>query len=192
VREVELEPFDDPCDAQHGARVALLADTFAACLGWDERRRSCVRLGGTVHDLGKLTVNPAILRKPGALNELELAEVRLHPSSGAWIAAPIRSLHAVLPCILLHHERWDGLGYPAGRRGAETPTEARLLAIVDAYDAMVSDRPYRRAMPIADALSEIQRGSGSQFDPELARAFVAWHDSVVRASPRPRASIAFA
>ena len=188
--------LDDPCDSRHAARVARLADGFASWLGWNDAQRALLRRGAILHDVGKLTVSQAVLLKPGELSPSELAEVRLHPSAGAWLVAPVLSLRDVLSCILLHHERWDGDGYPTGRRRAATPLVARLLAVADAYDAMVSDRPYRRAMSPAAALQELGRGAGTQFDPALAEAFIAWRSALrragVRASPRPRASNAFA
>jgi HD-GYP domain-containing protein (c-di-GMP phosphodiesterase class II) len=188
--------LDDPCDSRHGVRVARLADEFAGWLGWSEAQRSLLRLGAILHDVGKLTISHAVLLKPGRLTESELAEVQLHPWAGAWLVARVGSLRGALPCILLHHERWDGNGYPTGRRGGATPLGARLLAVVDAFDAMISDRPYRRAMPVAAALAELERGAGTQFDPTLAEAFIAWRvgrsRATVRSSTRPRAWSAFA
>jgi len=187
--------LDDPCDALHGVRVARFADALGSCLGWEDARLEAIRLAAVVHDIGKLSISQAVLRKPGTLTREELAQVRLHPSVGAWIASPVLSLRAVLPCILLHHERWDGDGYPTGRRRTAIPLEARLLAVVDAFDAMISDRPYRRAMPVACALDELERGAGTQFDPALAEAFVeAWRGGALlaREQPRLRASTVFA
>lgn len=187
--------LDDPCDSRHGVRVARFADAFGSALGWDDARLDAIRLAAVVHDIGKLSISQALLRKPGTLTRDELAQVRLHPSAGAFIAAPVLSLRGVLPCILLHHERWDGDGYPTGRRRTAIPLEARLLAVVDAFDAMISDRPYRRAMPVACALDELERGAGTQFDPALAEGFVdAWRagELLARAQPRLRASTVFA
>jgi HD-GYP domain-containing protein (c-di-GMP phosphodiesterase class II) len=188
--------FDDPCDSRHGARVARLADDFAAWLGWSPAQRSALRLGAVLHDIGKLTVPRSVLLKPGELTAGELAEVRLHPSAGAWLVASVPSLRGALSCVLLHHERWDGGGYPTGRRRGATPLAARLLAVADAFDAMVSDRPYRRALTLPAALRELERGAGTQFDPALAEAFVAWRADrarvAVRASTRPRAWSALA
>jgi HD-GYP domain-containing protein (c-di-GMP phosphodiesterase class II) len=183
-----------PC--RHGARVARLAEEFALRLGWSELERSSLRLGAILHDIGKLTVSPAVLLKPGGLTPGELAEVRRHPLTGAWLVGSVPFLRAALSCVLLHHERWDGGGYPTGRSRGATPAGARLLAVVDAFDAMVSDRPYRRALSVAEALGELERGAGTQFDPVLAEAFVRWRAAVrgeaVKASTRPRASTAFA
>jgi HD-GYP domain-containing protein (c-di-GMP phosphodiesterase class II) len=194
---IEAGPLD-PCDSRHSARVASLAERFAIWLGWDDGRRSAIRLGSVLHDVGKLTVSRAVLRKPGQLTDAELEEVRHHPSAGAWLVAPVRSLSPALPCILLHHERWDGDGYPTGRRATNVPVEARLLAVVDAFDAMTSDRPYRRALGIDHALDELERGAGSQFDPALAEAFVsawkagAFDRAAATGLTRLRASTAFA
>ena len=188
----------DPWDFLHGARVGALADALAVRLGWSERRREVLRLGGAVHDIGKVTISPAVLQKTGLLSEAELAEIQRHPSAGVRIVAPFLSLRAALPCILFHHERWDGDGYPTGRRRTAIPLEARLLAVVDAFDAMISDRPYRDALSPEEALDELDEGAGSQFDPALAEAFVvAWHAGALAperatASPTPRVSTVFA
>ena len=190
----------NPCDLSHCARVALLAEAFAGRLGWDAARRGTVRLGAALHDIGKLSVSRTLLGKPGGLSDEELAEVRRHPAAGARLVHLLGPLRSALPCVLFHHERWDGGGYPSGRGQTEIPIEARLLAVADAFDAMVSDRPYRRALPAASALEELDRGAGSQFDPCLAEAFVeAWWAGTFKlalpaptALPRPRASTASA
>ncbi len=192
----------DSCEIDHWVRVAALADALATRLGWDERRRSVARRGAVLHDIGKLTVSSVLLRKPGRLTEEEMTQIRRHPAAGAFLVHRLRAIRAALPCILFHHERWDGDGYPSGRAGNDIPLEARLLAVVDAFDAMVSDRPYRRALSIGEALDELERGAGTQFDPELAEEFVGWHRWMLRmgeressrpavtGSPRPRASTA--
>jgi HD-GYP domain-containing protein (c-di-GMP phosphodiesterase class II) len=169
----------------HGARVGALAEAVARGLRWDEERIAVLRLGSLVHDVGKVAVDAAILRKPGPLTESERARVREHPRVGAALVGP----SAVLPCVLYHHERWDGAGYPIGLGGDEIPVEARLLALADAYDAMTSARPYRAALPRALALAELDRCAGTQFDPELAACCC---DVWVRATTRPRASAACA
>jgi HD-GYP domain-containing protein (c-di-GMP phosphodiesterase class II) len=120
-------------------------------------------------------ISAEILSKRGPLHPRELAEIRTHPEAGARLIGPAWPADEALPYVLYHHERWDGSGYPAGLRGTEIPEEARLLAVVDAFDAMTSFRPYRRALPNWRALAEIDRCAGTQFDPALAGAFLeAW------------------
>jgi putative two-component system response regulator len=166
----------DPATAAHSARVTVLADKLAAWIGWDVRRRRALDVGARLHDIGKVTISDSILRKRGPLRPHELAEIRTHPAAGAKLISPVGPARDALPFVLYHHERWDGDGYPTRKRRTEIPEGARLLAIVDAFDAMTSTRPYSRAMPAARALAEIERCSGSQFDPALANAFlVAWH-----------------
>lgn len=175
----------DPDATRHASRVSALAEMLARRLGW--RDFETLRLGGTVHDFGKLAVPRRVLMKRTALTTAELARIREHPSAGARLLAPITRVRPALPYVLFHHERWDGDGYPTGRGGEEIPIGARLLAIVDAFDAMTSDRPYRRALPAEAAVEEVDRCAGGQFDPVVARAFVnAWLEGEIR-RPRTRA-----
>jgi HD-GYP domain-containing protein (c-di-GMP phosphodiesterase class II) len=122
-------------------------------------------------------VSCEILNKPGPLTAEELREVRTHPEIGARIVALDRGLRAAMPAVLHHHERWDGGGYPTGRAGAAIPFEARVLGVVDSYDAMTSDRPYRPALRTDQAAEEVDRCSGTQFDPDIATAFLAAWES---------------
>ena len=172
----------DPDAMRHASRVSALAEIVARRLGW--RDFETLRLGSTVHDLGKLAVPQRVLMKPTALTPAELARIREHPSAGARLLAPITHARPALPYVLFHHERWDGDGYPTGRSGPEIPLGARVLAIVDAFDAMTSDRPYRRALPVEAAVEEIDRCTGSQFDPVVARVFVAaWLEGEISLPP---------
>ncbi len=108
----------------------------------------------------------------GGLDARELAQIREHPKIGAKLLLRITVLREAIPYVLYHHERWDGTGYPSGKSGEEIPVEARVLAIADAFDAMTSDRPYRRALTREEALAEVERCAGTQFDPEIARVFL--------------------
>jgi HD-GYP domain-containing protein (c-di-GMP phosphodiesterase class II) len=165
----------DPDAPGHALRVALLAEAIGLRLGWDGPRLDTLRLGGRLHDVGKLAIAESILRKPGALTVDELEQVRLHPVIGARVVGAVTAARAALPGVLYHHERWDGAGYPLGRAGSRIPSDARVLAVADAFDAMTSDRPYRRALPVREALAEVGRCAGSQFDPRVAAAFLdAW------------------
>ena len=173
----------DPSTAAHCARVTFLADLLAAWIGWDERRLRALEVGAPLHDIGKITISEAILRKRGPLRPHELAEIWTHPAAGAKLISPVGPARDALPYVLYHHERWDGTGYPTGRAGTEIPEGARLLAVADAFDAMTSTRPYRRALPTSRALNEIERCSGTQFDPAFASAFLeAWDAGALRAA----------
>jgi len=162
----------DPGLRDHAVRVTTLAERVAVRLGWDARRLAGLKLGGALHDVGKLHVTPRILRKAGPLSPVELAEVRRHPTHGARLLAGFGRGSIALPYVLHHHERWDGRGYPYGLRGAGIPLEARVLAVADAFDAMTSSRPYRPALERTVALEEVERCAGSQFDPRVAAAFL--------------------
>jgi putative nucleotidyltransferase with HDIG domain len=162
----------DPYARGHSSRVALLAYSLARRIGFDARSLARLRLGGLLHDLGKLEVPESVLLKPGPLTESELVQMRRHPAAGARILRALGAGQEALPCVLYHHERWDGFGYPSGRIRDEIPLEARILAVADAFDSMTSTRPYREARPAPDALNELERCAGSQFDPFLVGAFV--------------------
>jgi HD-GYP domain-containing protein (c-di-GMP phosphodiesterase class II) len=163
----------------HGARVAALAEPVAHRLGWQHGRIAELRFGAPLHDIGKVAVDRAVLRKSGPLTLDELAAIRTHPWAGADLVMPIRSARRALPYVLFHHERWDGTGYPSGLRGDAIPVSARLLAIADAFDAMVSPRPYRHALTHERALLEISACAGTQFDPWIAELFLdVWSERV--------------
>ena len=162
----------DPDNAGHAARVTELALRLAAAMDASPQRVKAIKTGGPLHDIGKLELDRAILEKPGALDPAELEEIRAHPELGARMLRGIRPLRQALDCVLHHHERWDGGGYPYGLGGNEIPLEARILAVADAYDAMISTRPYRDARSREEALAEVERCAGSQFDPQIARVFL--------------------
>ncbi|HEX3291043.1 MAG TPA: HD domain-containing phosphohydrolase [Gaiella sp.] len=163
----------DPALGAHAARVAANAEAVAVRLGWDESQLEALRLGAALHDVGKVNVRPEVLSKPGTLDEGELAEIRAHPVEGLWLIAGVPSLQPALPYVLFHHERWDGGGYPTRRSGTAIPVEGRVLAVADAFDAMTSGRPYRPSLDLEAAADEIDRCAGTQFDPEIAEAFLA-------------------
>jgi putative nucleotidyltransferase with HDIG domain len=162
----------DPYTRGHSARVTRIAEAIARRLGWNEERLGLLRVGGPLHDVGKLGVSEDVLAKPGRLDEDELAQIREHPKLGARILLRVAALRGALPYVLYHHERWDGRGYPTGRAGEAIPLEARVLAVADAFDAMTSDRPYRPALGRDEALAEVARCAGTQFDPEIVRVFL--------------------
>ncbi len=156
----------------HGDRVAALAEPIALELGWDRDRIRALRWAAPLHDVGKVKLRPQLLGKSGPLTVEEVAEIRSHPAAGARLVMPLRKFHDALPYVLFHHERWDGSGYPAGLSGRRIPIEARILAIADAFDAMISARPYRPALTHEHALGEVEAGAGTQFDPVAAELFV--------------------
>jgi putative nucleotidyltransferase with HDIG domain len=156
----------------HSARVTTLAEEVARRLGWSAEQLATLRIGGPLHDIGKLAVSDEVLRKEGKLDPEEIDQIRQHPKIGARILLRMAALREAIPYVLYHHERWDGLGYPSGKAGEEIPVEARVLAVADAFDAMTSDRPYRRALSRDEALAEVERCAGTQFDPEIARVFL--------------------
>jgi HD-GYP domain-containing protein (c-di-GMP phosphodiesterase class II) len=172
----------DPYLRGHSARVTSFAERLALTLGWRGERLDVLRLGGCLHDVGKIAVSVSVLRKRGPLSEEELGQIRRHPVTGARLVECFEDFEPALPYVLYHHERWDGSGYPHGLRGGEIPVEARLLCVVDAFDAMTSRRAYRPALTIEQALAELERCAGSQFDPLLAKRFVeGWRRGAIAA-----------
>ena len=171
----------DPYLHGHSTRVTAIAESLARLLGWPRSQLEALRLGGSLHDVGKIVVDARILRKPGALTAAELTQIRAHPVAGARLIKGLADLRAARPYVLHHHERWDGEGYPTRRAGERIPLEARLLCIADAFDAMTSHRAYRPALTIDRALGEVERCAGSQFDPWLAEAFLhGWERGEIR------------
>ena len=157
----------------HSERVTAIAQAVAQRLGCGRRDLRAIDLGGPLHDVGKLTIADDVLLKPGRLDEHELLQIRAHPVAGVRLLDGVRALRAALPCVLHHHERWDGGGYPHGLAGAKIPRAARILAVADAFDAMTTTRPYRDALPVDEALAEVGRCAGTQFDPDASDAFLA-------------------
>jgi putative nucleotidyltransferase with HDIG domain len=163
---------DDAYTGEHSAGVVGLARAVAVELGLDSARRfHDVEMAALLHDIGKIHVQNEILNKPGALTPDEWAVMRRHAEVGAEMLERVGgALAAVAPSVRHHHERWDGSGYPSGLAGEEIPLVARIIAVCDAYNAMTTDRPYRRALGRAAALAELDRCAGGQFDPAVVRA----------------------
>ena len=158
--------------AGHSERVTDLALEVGRELELSDKEMDILHRGGLLHDLGKIGVSLRVLDHPGKLDQEMRKEIEAHPVIGARILEPIRAFQPMLPIVLYHHERWDGLGYPEGLKGLEIPRFARLLAVADVYDAMVSARPYRDGLDPEIALDEIRSCSGTQFDPEMAAALL--------------------
>ncbi|MCL2777474.1 MAG: response regulator [Polyangiaceae bacterium] len=165
----------DRYTAGHSDRVALYAVYLAVRLGLPPEQVEIIRQSALMHDIGKIgcVLN---LNKPGRLTQIEYESFKRHPGFGLDILEPIRFLHPLIPGVHLHHERWDGRGYPLGLKGHDVPLIARIIAVADTYDAMTSDRAYRRALPHEVAVAEIERCAGTQFDPLLSHDFCAGLD----------------
>jgi putative nucleotidyltransferase with HDIG domain len=158
----------------HSCRVADYTAALGRVLELPRAEMSFLRQAGLVHDIGKIGVPDRILKKKGKLTDEELHLVRLHPILGASILSRFANMERMIPVVLHHHERWDGSGYPSGISGIDIPFEARAIFVADAFDAMTTDRPYGEILSTKEALAELRRCSGEQFDPQLVDAM---HDA---------------
>ena len=165
-----------PWTAGHSERAALLGVAIGESLGMDESALDIVHRGGLLHDIGKIGIPPEILDKKGKLTEEERDVMKEHPGIGARILEPIDSYQKYIPVVLQHHEWFDGSGYPDGLAGDDISIHARVYAVADVYDALFADRPYRQGLVRGDVVAYIESRSGSQFDPEVIRAFQALVD----------------
>jgi len=156
----------------HVERVARYAAATGRELGMTGGELRALWIGALLHDVGKIGVSDAILKKPGALTEEEYAEMKRHPGIGGKVMDSSSFLRPGLPAVLHHQEHWDGTGYPSGLRGDEISLQGRIVAVVDCYDAIVTARPYRGAASEDDALAEIRACAGTQFDPAVVDAFL--------------------
>lgn len=163
----------------HSERVTEYASRIASEMGLSAEEKDAIRFGGYLHDIGKIGVRDTVLLKPERLTPQEYDEIKLHPVIGGNIIQPIRFFPKERELILHHHERFDGRGYPQGLSGEDIPIAARILAVADSYDAMTSSRPYRAALSRKEALEEIRRCQGSQFDRRVVGAFM----NVIRNMP---------
>jgi putative nucleotidyltransferase with HDIG domain len=161
----------DGSTARHSQTVGRLCEMVARELGWPVVRAERLRAAGVLHDIGKLGISDKVLQKPHGLDVGEWEEIRRHPEIGARILehAHLRDLAV---WVLRHHERFDGRGYPDGLAGEEIPIEARVLAVADAYEAMIADRPYRDGLPADTAEAELRESAGTQFDPNVVDALL--------------------
>lgn len=179
----------------HTWRVTNFAVAMGRALGWSEEELKRCEMGGVLHDVGKIAVEDAILRKPERLTEEEYAKMRVHPERGARMMQDCKVLVPLIPYALYHHERYDGKGYPYGLKGEEIPIEGRLLAVADTFDAMTSNRPYRKGLPAEVAVAELEKGKGTQFDPACVDALVRCYregkiDSILQEYSKGEKSIA--
>ena len=173
--------YRDGTTGEHISRVATISKLIALGLGLDEARAHIIYLAAPLHDIGKIGVSDLILQKPGRLTDDELSVMREHVRIGCHILENGTSdlIRVAQQITGAHHERWDGKGYPAGLAGEAIPVEGRIVAVADVFDALCSERPYKKAWPIEDAYTEILANSGTHFDPRCVEAFKAqWHHIV--------------
>lgn len=162
----------DPYTHGHSERVTEYALMIADAMCLEEREKQKLKYAATLHDIGKIGIAGRVLNKAGGLTSEEYTHVKTHPILGESIVEPVEFLQGPRPIILHHHERYDGTGYPHGLKGEAIPLCARILSVADAFEAMRSDRPYRRALPLPRAVDELKRNAGSQFDPEVVKIFL--------------------
>ena len=156
----------------HSERVALVSRRLAKEIRLGEHEVERIYMAGLLHDVGKIGVPEAVLKKAGKLTDEEFAEIKKHPEIGARILRDIKQIEDIIPGVLHHHERWDGKGYPMGLSGDSIPLMGRIICLADCFDAMNSSRTYRKALPLDHVLGEIRKCAGTQFDPRLAEAFL--------------------
>jgi len=161
----------DPYTRGHVQRVTDVALAIADEMKLDEKQKKQLTVGSILHDIGKIGIKDAVLSKPSQLTEEEKKIFDQHPDIGSKIMKPIGQLEEMIPLIRHHHESYDGSGYPDGLKGEAIPLGARIMAVADTFDAMTSDRPYRKALPREAAKIEINKMSGKQFDPKVVEAF---------------------
>ncbi|HNB34990.1 MAG TPA: PAS domain S-box protein [Anaerolineales bacterium] len=162
----------------HTQRVTELTLKVAANLGFTQEELAHIKRGALLHDMGKMAIPDEILQKPGPLNESEWEKMRQHPVYAYDMLSPIAYLHPALEIPYYHHERWNGSGYPHGLKGEQIPLSARLFAIIDVWDALRSDRPYRKQLPREQVIAYLQEKSGSLFDPKLVAVFLSVIETV--------------
>jgi putative nucleotidyltransferase with HDIG domain len=172
VAERLLDLLDDRGMAGHALAVAALATAVCDALDVDVFETARIQRAALLHDVGKLAVHAEVLESPGPLSSREWKLVRSHPEVGERLMLAFPRLAGLAPLVRHHHEHWDGSGYPDGLAGPEIPLGARIIAACDAFDAMVSARPYRMAMDADAALREIERAAGTHLEPDVACAFV--------------------
>lgn len=160
----------------HSSRVAELSVQLAVRLGLDSRSADALQLAGILHDIGKIGIDDSVLKKPGKLTDEEFDQIKRHPVLGYEILKDIRPFRHILPAVRHHHESWDGGGYPDGLAGDDIPRDAQILAVADAFDAMISDRPYRRGMPLDKVRAIFEKGRGIQWAADVVDVLLASED----------------
>ncbi len=165
----------DPYTKGHCGRVAAYSLVLAKEAGYPVDGLETLEFGAFLHDIGKIGIKDAVLLKPGPLDESEWAHMREHPVKGYDIASKIEMLHPIMPAVRNHHERWDGGGYPDKMKAEDIPLVARIVAIADAFDAMATDRPYKKALPLDECEAVLRKTAGKMYDPELIEVFCGRH-----------------
>ncbi len=173
---VEAIEIRDPYTCGHSVQVAELAVLTARKMGFNTEELKYIEYAGLLHDVGKIAVPEVVLQKTLKLTDEELEIIKKHPVLSAQVVEPILALRHIVDWVRHHHERWDGQGYPEGRRGTQIPLASRILAVCDTYSAMTSERPYRKALSDEDAVREMKRVSGTQLDPEVVAVFLTLHE----------------
>ncbi len=187
AQAVELR---DPYTGGHTVRVTNYSRLLAEHLELEEKELNLIRIGTPLHDFGKIGIDDAILRKPGKLTPEEFDVMKSHTTKGATIVATVPDLAPIIPIVRSHHERWDGQGYPDQLAGESIPLLARIVAVADAFDAMTSDRPYRKGMAADAGFAEVEKQAGKQFDPKAAAAFLAMREKIVEEMQSRRPTLA--
>lgn len=159
-------------ESGHSSRVSKFCVSMGEALGMGDEAINELRVAGELHDIGKIAVDEYILNNPGQLSESNWSQIKNHPEIGYRLLSSSNEFYSIAKYIIAHHERWDGKGYPKGEKGDNIDLMARIICIADAYDAMISKRPYRDALSEDVAICELKRNAGTQFDPALTKIFV--------------------
>ncbi len=182
----EAVDTSDHYSDEHGKRMKSVAEKMAGRLGLNQEQADALILATRLHDIGKLGVPGSVLRKKDKLSPEELSMIKRHPEIGGRMLQEVKQIQDLISAILYHHERWDGEGYPERLKGEQIPLMARIVGIMDAYRAMLSDRPYRKALTVEQANAELRKGAGTQFDPQLVEMFI---EMTVEQDPGLRAAV---
>ncbi|MBC7765344.1 MAG: HD-GYP domain-containing protein [Hyphomonadaceae bacterium] len=173
VSSLKRALFENSCETEeHAQRMLALANRFSGILGLSENETDELGLLAILHDIGKVGISQSIVSKQGKLTEQEWEEIKKHPEIGYRIAESSAQISHIAELILYHHERFDGTGYPQGLSREQIPRLSRIIAVIDAFDVMTHERPYKKAISHEQAIEELQRCSGTQFDPKIVKIFV--------------------
>lgn len=179
----------DPYTCGHSDRVARVSVRLAKEVGFSKDQLATIYMAGLLHDIGKIGIDDEVLRKPGRLTDAEFEHIKLHPELGHRILADIKQFRNLLPAVLHHHEQWDGCGYPHGLEAERIPRIARVVAVADAYDAMTSDRPYRKGISEEKVNEIFRKGAGQQWDAEVVAAYFRAIEDIRQITDRERANL---